>query len=313
MGEVLHNPDDIALCNDVFAWLQVDDDTVAPPLSSLAEVRCGTLVSDRSDMTLIRQSIQGLAEEWRIPTQLYVAGFADSVLAEIDPGKLHHEGLALLTDIFQPAEPLGTDIGREALSQPDHRSMSWSDWFPDEPVQIEHTPVQDTAPQCEPLWTQTTRSTASPYQPPTKKTVQVRDAPDPVAERVRLQQLRIGKTIAHSPAPGASSCTVKEPSSSGVVVDESDKTQLFRFEVPEWFEDALCPETDPEIFFPEKGGSTKDAKDVCKKCDVKDDCLQYALEKDERFGIWGGKSERERRKLKKEQKQATPTAPVASE
>ena len=60
-----------------------------------------------------------------------------------------------------------------------------------------------------------------------------------------------------------------------------------------WQERSLCAQTDPEAFFPEKGGSTREAKKVCVGC------LEYALENDERFGIWGGLSERERRKLKK--------------
>ncbi|TLP76843.1 WhiB family transcriptional regulator [Nesterenkonia sphaerica] len=66
-----------------------------------------------------------------------------------------------------------------------------------------------------------------------------------------------------------------------------------------WQVDALCAQTDPEAFFPEKGGSTRDAKKVCGACNVKQECLDYALANDERFGIWGGLSERERRKLKR--------------
>ncbi|MFJ6653202.1 WhiB family transcriptional regulator [Microbacterium sp. NPDC091313] len=66
-----------------------------------------------------------------------------------------------------------------------------------------------------------------------------------------------------------------------------------------WQTDALCAQTDPEAFFPEKGGSTRDAKRICTTCDVRDQCLEYALQNDERFGIWGGLSERERRKLKR--------------
>jgi WhiB family redox-sensing transcriptional regulator len=66
-----------------------------------------------------------------------------------------------------------------------------------------------------------------------------------------------------------------------------------------WQEEALCAQTDPEAFFPEKGGSTRDAKKVCVGCEVRAECLEYALAHDERFGIWGGLSERERRKLKK--------------
>ncbi|WGD38102.1 WhiB family transcriptional regulator [Lysinibacter sp. HNR] len=66
-----------------------------------------------------------------------------------------------------------------------------------------------------------------------------------------------------------------------------------------WQADALCAQTDPEAFFPEKGGSTRDAKKICGSCEVRSQCLEYALENDERFGIWGGLSERERRKLRK--------------
>jgi WhiB family redox-sensing transcriptional regulator len=67
-----------------------------------------------------------------------------------------------------------------------------------------------------------------------------------------------------------------------------------------WQERALCAQTDPEAFFPEKGGSTREAKRVCMSCEVRAECLDYALAKDERFGIWGGLSERERRRVKKQ-------------
>ncbi|TQL48611.1 transcription factor WhiB [Homoserinimonas aerilata] len=66
-----------------------------------------------------------------------------------------------------------------------------------------------------------------------------------------------------------------------------------------WQADSLCAQTDPEAFFPEKGGSTRDAKKICTSCEVRTQCLEYALHNDERFGIWGGLSERERRKLRK--------------
>jgi WhiB family redox-sensing transcriptional regulator len=67
-----------------------------------------------------------------------------------------------------------------------------------------------------------------------------------------------------------------------------------------WQADALCAQTDPEAFFPEKGGSTREAKKICTSCEVKAQCLEYALQNDERFGIWGGLSERERRKVRKQ-------------
>lgn len=50
----------------------------------------------------------------------------------------------------------------------------------------------------------------------------------------------------------------------------------------EWQENALCAQTDPEAFFPEKGGSTREAKKVCLSCEVRQECLEYALTNDER-------------------------------
>ncbi len=64
-----------------------------------------------------------------------------------------------------------------------------------------------------------------------------------------------------------------------------------------WQDRALCAETDPEIFFPEKGESTSPAKRVCRACEVRLECLKFALENRERFGVYGGLSERERRRL----------------
>ena len=66
---------------------------------------------------------------------------------------------------------------------------------------------------------------------------------------------------------------------------------------PGWWFAGLCAQTDPELFFPEKGGSTRAAKAVCAGCPVRAECLGYALAHDERFGVWGGTSERERRRL----------------
>jgi WhiB family transcriptional regulator, redox-sensing transcriptional regulator len=66
-----------------------------------------------------------------------------------------------------------------------------------------------------------------------------------------------------------------------------------------WVDKARCAQTDPEAFFPDEGGSTREAKRICRMCDVTDECLAYALERDERFGIWGGHSERERRPMKR--------------
>ncbi len=66
-----------------------------------------------------------------------------------------------------------------------------------------------------------------------------------------------------------------------------------------WQERALCAQTDPRRSSRKRADPRREAKKVCLTCEVRDDCLEYALMNDERFGIWGGLSERERRKLKK--------------
>ena len=70
---------------------------------------------------------------------------------------------------------------------------------------------------------------------------------------------------------------------------------------PRWQDRGLCAQTDPEAFFPEKGGSNREAKRICTGCEVAGDCLDWALQNDERFGIWGGTTERERRRMRREQ------------
>ena len=82
--------------------------------------------------------------------------------------------------------------------------------------------------------------------------------------------------------------------------EDADAAQDARIDGPlAWQQHALCAQTDPEAFFPEKGGSTREAKAVCQSCQVREECLEYALANDERFGIWGGMSERERRRLRR--------------
>lgn len=68
----------------------------------------------------------------------------------------------------------------------------------------------------------------------------------------------------------------------------------------EWALRAACARVDPELFYPDKGGNVLVPKMVCLGCEVRMECLTVALENDERFGVWGGLSERERRKLKRD-------------
>ncbi len=66
-----------------------------------------------------------------------------------------------------------------------------------------------------------------------------------------------------------------------------------------WQRQANCMGVDPDLFFPERGASTREAKEVCRGCVVREDCLEYALANSEKFGIWGGLSERERRRIRR--------------
>ena len=66
-----------------------------------------------------------------------------------------------------------------------------------------------------------------------------------------------------------------------------------------WQERANCLGVDPDLFFPERGASTREAKAVCRGCEVRVECLEYALAHGEKFGIWGGLSERERRRVRR--------------
>jgi WhiB family transcriptional regulator, redox-sensing transcriptional regulator len=72
-----------------------------------------------------------------------------------------------------------------------------------------------------------------------------------------------------------------------------------------WRSQALCRDTDPELFFPI--GTTgaalvqiEQARDVCRQCPVQADCLEFALRTNQDSGIWGGTSEEERRVLRRE-------------
>jgi WhiB family redox-sensing transcriptional regulator len=64
-----------------------------------------------------------------------------------------------------------------------------------------------------------------------------------------------------------------------------------------WQDLAACVGTDPDAFFPEQGGNSRAAKRICMTCDVREECLQYALDNDE-CGIWGGLSEIVRKRIR---------------
>ena len=78
-----------------------------------------------------------------------------------------------------------------------------------------------------------------------------------------------------------------------------------------WQEFANCSGADQDLFFPERGASTRKAKAICAACSVKEECLEFAITQGERFGIWGGLSERERRKIRRQRALAAKTRQVS--
>ena len=76
------------------------------------------------------------------------------------------------------------------------------------------------------------------------------------------------------------------------------------FASPAFMDLGSCRGMDPDIFFPDRGESLRPAKAVCEDCIVRDECLEFALDNRERFGVWGGTSERERRRLRRARRDA---------
>ena len=67
-----------------------------------------------------------------------------------------------------------------------------------------------------------------------------------------------------------------------------------------WRRQGNCLGVNADLFFPERGEPTAPAKKVCFGCVVREDCLEYALEAGEKWGVWGGLSERERRRIRQQ-------------
>jgi WhiB family transcriptional regulator, redox-sensing transcriptional regulator len=103
--------------------------------------------------------------------------------------------------------------------------------------------------------------------------------------------------------------TAQHWSSTAVRAGRDNRSVWDFMPAPEpWMASGLCAQTDPDAWYVEKGGNVNPAKRVCLACPVQAECLACALEHDEHFGVWGGKSERERRKLKRATAVPTGTA-----
>lgn len=86
---------------------------------------------------------------------------------------------------------------------------------------------------------------------------------------------------------------------------QDDPTGQGGFVLTDWRETARCKEMDPDLFFPV--GTTgpallqiEAAKAVCRQCDVREECLGYALDSNQEYGIWGATTEEERRYMRRE-------------
>lgn len=66
----------------------------------------------------------------------------------------------------------------------------------------------------------------------------------------------------------------------------------------DWLKKALCAEIDPELFFPEVGGNSRNARRMCSRCEVKTECLNEALKDSTLMGIWGGTNQKERKLIR---------------
>ncbi|OJX72811.1 WhiB family transcriptional regulator [Leifsonia sp. 71-9] len=77
-----------------------------------------------------------------------------------------------------------------------------------------------------------------------------------------------------------------------IAVTLTDETAL------DWMADAACATTNPDAWFPESGESPRPTIRICTSCEVRTQCLQYAIDNGEYWGTWGGLTARELRKLR---------------
>lgn len=96
----------------------------------------------------------------------------------------------------------------------------------------------------------------------------------------------------HAGVPGSEGHTGHRPSVEGTVLREAVWTTE-----AVWRERGACKGLDPQIFYPETDEDADTAKRVCAQCHVQTACLEYALQFREREGVWGGTTERERRRI----------------
>ena len=94
-----------------------------------------------------------------------------------------------------------------------------------------------------------------------------------------------------------------------VEVDDVDPVHLALVHLREllttsaaWRARAACRGEDPDLFFPHRGEDTSVPAAICARCPVTVECLDYAIDAHEKFGMWGGASERERRRIRRDRR-----------
>jgi WhiB family redox-sensing transcriptional regulator len=97
---------------------------------------------------------------------------------------------------------------------------------------------------------------------------------------------------------------VKTDTGGGAMDDLlSDTTEFIPIPITEerpWAVFSACREKDPDLFFPEDRKAATEALAICATCTVRVDCLEYAIEADIRYGVWGGLTDRQRRRFVRE-------------
>ena len=102
-----------------------------------------------------------------------------------------------------------------------------------------------------------------------------------------MQQRSCFLIFFHSLAPSATRYLPKQKNGRMVMIASDD-----------FLSSALCREHDLSVFFPSSGSSANKAKKICAECSVKIECLEYALKNNIQYGMWGGVSERGRKRMK---------------
>lgn len=119
---------------------------------------------------------------------------------------------------------------------------------------------------------------------------------DPGGQRVggaRVAQTRVGRRSTPQQNPALQATGMCRQINYTAIFEAMPK-------LPEWIADAPCSQADPELFFPEAHESRANvalAKRVCAACPVRQECLEWALDRGEKFGIYGGLTSTQRRKV----------------